>query len=62
MGVALHLLPAEAAARLRATTGTLANWRVKGCGPRFIKLGRKVLYPLAELEAWERANLKENTA
>lgn len=57
----MHLLPAEAANRLRTTIGTLANWRVRGCGPRFIKLGRKVLYPIAELEAWERKHLKENT-
>lgn len=53
----MHLLPAEAAARLRTTTGTLANLRAKGGGPRFIKLGRKVLYPVAEVEAWERKHL-----
>lgn len=58
----MNLLPTEAAARLRTTIGTLANWRVRGQGPRFIKVGRKVLYPVAEIEAWERKNLKENTA
>lgn len=26
-------------------------------GPSFLKLGRAVLYPLAELEAWDRKNL-----
>lgn len=58
----MNLLPKEAAERLRTTTGTLSNWRVRGQGPRFIKVGRKVLYPVAELEAWERKHLKENTA
>lgn len=58
----MNLLPNELADRLRVSKGTLANWRVKGCGPKFIKCGKKVLYPMAEVEAWERANMKENTA
>ena len=43
---------------MRVSVGTLANWRGTGDGPRFIKLGRKCLYPLAELEAWERERLR----
>lgn len=58
----MHLTPVEVAQRLRTTIGTLTNWRVRGHGPRFIKLGRKVLYPVAEVEAFERNNLRENTA
>lgn len=38
--------------------GTLANWRAKGGGPRFIKLGRSVLYPLNEVEAFEQDRLR----
>jgi hypothetical protein len=26
-------------------------------GPSFLKIGKAVLYPLAELEAWDRKNL-----
>jgi hypothetical protein len=30
----------EVAKLLRVTTGTLANWRVEGKGPRYVKAGR----------------------
>jgi excisionase family DNA binding protein len=58
----MNLTPQEAAERLRTSVGTLSNWRVRGEGPRFIKLGRKVLYPLAEIEAFEQRQLRANTA
>jgi hypothetical protein len=33
----------------------LQNWRVAGTGPKFWKpSARKVLYRLADVEAWER--------
>lgn len=57
-----HLTPKETAERLRVTTGTLANWRVLGQGPKFVKLGRKVLYPVAQIERYETAQLRTNTA
>jgi excisionase family DNA binding protein len=53
-----NLTPTEAAKRLRVTTGTLSNWRVQGRGPVYLKFGRKVLYPLAEIEKFERQHLK----
>jgi hypothetical protein len=48
----------EIAARYRGlvSAGTLRNWRAKGRGPPFVKVGRSVLYPLAALEAWEVEN------
>ena len=55
-----HLTPPQLAERLHRKPQTLANWRVQGDGPRFIP-GRPVLYPLAEVEAWERANTVSNT-
>lgn len=57
-----NLTPEETAQRLRITVGTLANWRVRGVGPKFIKVGRKVLYPSAKLDAYEQGQLRENTA
>lgn len=38
------------------TTGTLANWRCRGTGPHFTKLGGRVVYPIAKVEAWEAEN------
>lgn len=58
----MHLTPTELAERLRANPTTLAMWRVRGQGPKFIKAGRKVLYPLAEVEKWEADQLRQNTA
>lgn len=57
-----NLTPKETADRLRVTTGTLSNWRVQGNGPKFIKAGRKVLYPVAQVVAYETAALRSNTA
>ena len=31
---------------------TRATWRRKGLGPRFIKIGRRVFYRRAEIDAW----------
>lgn len=55
-----YLNAAELAARWAGavTTGTLANWRSKGRGPAFVKVGSKVLYPLDKLEEWERQQLR----
>lgn len=44
------------------TTGTLANWRTQKKGPPYQKLGSKVRYPIAPLEAWEAANMVANAA
>jgi len=40
----------EAAERLNIKPETLEQWRWRGCGPRFIKIGRAVRYDEAELE------------
>jgi DNA-binding transcriptional MerR regulator len=46
----------EAAPRIGVSVGTLANWRLRGLGPPFIKTpGRtgKVLYDPADIERWK---------
>jgi predicted DNA-binding transcriptional regulator AlpA len=42
----------EAALHLGVAARTLANWRVRGGGPPFSRLGRVVAYDLADLDAW----------
>lgn len=37
-------------------TGTLANLRCHKQGPPYLKVGRKVLYPVKEFEAWLFSN------
>ena len=39
------------------SVGTLRNWRSMRVGPAFVKIGKAVLYPIDELEAWDRKNL-----
>ena len=52
----------EVAARIRLEPATLAYWAVKGIGPRFAKFGRHVRYRVADVEAWEESQLREETA
>jgi len=37
----------------------LAQWRHKGIGPAFYRLGRKIVYRGADLNAWAEANRVE---
>ncbi len=37
----------------------LAQWRHKGMGPPFYRLGRKIVYLGADLNAWAQANRVE---
>lgn len=57
----LNLKPAEAAERLRVSPNTLKCWRMTGGGPRYLKLGRMVLYPVREIEAFERSHMMNAT-
>lgn len=42
----------EAAELVRAPVATLRYWRHLGTGPRSFRLGRHVVYHLAEIEDW----------
>ncbi|MFC7093511.1 helix-turn-helix domain-containing protein [Jeongeupia naejangsanensis] len=49
---AVEVPPAHAALLLRVTETTLATWRSRGGGPAYIKRGGRVLYRLADLQAF----------
>ena len=51
----------ELADRWDKSPRTLQGWRQQGKGPRYLKIGAHVLYPLEEIEAYEAANLHVNT-
>lgn len=42
----------EAAQYLRLKPATLEIWRCLGKGPAYLRLGRRVLYEVADLEAY----------
>ena len=52
------LTPEEVTDRYRGgiSVGTLRNWRAMRLGPSFVKIGKAVLYPLDELDAWDEKN------
>ena len=39
------------------SVGTLRNWRAMRIGPPFVKIGKAVLYPIRELDAWDQKNI-----
>jgi hypothetical protein len=57
------LTPEEVAARYKnaVSTKTLSNWRSAGTGPKFTKVGGKVLYALSDLAAWESERTRSET-
>ena len=50
------LTPKEAAAYCRVSVSWLANLRMDGGGPSFIKIGMKVSYRTSDLNAWLAAH------
>lgn len=45
----------EAAAYLRAAPATVNYWRATGQGPRYSKLGRRIVYTRSDLDAFVQA-------
>lgn len=48
------MTPWQASNEIGVTVGTLANWRLKGIGPCYIKLSKngRIRYPFADLQAY----------
>ena len=42
----------QVASMLGLQPNTLAQWRMTGAGPRFLRLGRRVRYRPADIETW----------
>ena len=52
----------EVAARLGVSRFTVRSWRLKGLGPRFLKMGRAVRYRPQDVDEYERQALVETQA
>jgi excisionase family DNA binding protein len=52
----------EAADYVRLAMSTLNALRTAGRGPRFIKLGRKILYDSKDLDIWLERNKRRSTS
>jgi predicted DNA-binding transcriptional regulator AlpA len=56
-------LPVEAASRhVGLSVSTLNKLRVFGGGPVFLKLGRRVAYDVADLDAWLATKRRRSTS
>jgi len=51
----------EAAGFLGLSPKTLEKYRIIGGGPRFYKLGRRVVYKTADLTEWAEARVRTST-
>jgi excisionase family DNA binding protein len=56
------LTDVEVAARLGVSRFTVRSWRLKGLGPRFMKMGRAVRYRPQDVDEYERQALVETQA
>jgi len=59
----MALRPSKAAAHvLCVAEGTLANWRVQGKGPVFVKIGGKICYRDEDLDAFIKDGVCHSTS
>lgn len=52
----------QASQLLGLSPSTLAKWRLSGTGPRYSKLGRRVVYQRGEIESWMAKHTHESTS
>ncbi len=53
-----HLNQTQLAARWNISPRTLERWRWIGDGPRYLKIGGRVVYRLEDIEAYEAGQLR----
>ncbi|MBN8661084.1 MAG: helix-turn-helix domain-containing protein [Candidatus Obscuribacter phosphatis] len=52
----------ELATVLNIPVRTLRNFRYRGGGPKFVKIGASVKYQMIDVEEWLNANKRESTS
>ena len=52
----------ETAEKTRLSERTLERHRLTGTGPKFVRLGRRVLYRREDVEEWIAANICSSTS
>jgi hypothetical protein len=53
--------PPEVAEYLHTSVAQLAQFRYRGIGPRFVKVGRRVLYRWSDVADWLDRNTMQRT-
>lgn len=57
-----YITTKELSKRWKINPNTIEHWRSAGFGPKFIRIGRKILYSLNSISEFEQMNTAENTA
>jgi predicted site-specific integrase-resolvase len=57
-----HLSQSDLSERWTISPRTLERWRWAGCGPRYLKIGGRVVYRLEDIEAYENTQAFNNKA
>ena len=52
----------QVATLLGLRPNTLAQWRMTGSGPTFVRLGRRVRYRAADIDAWIESQARRSTS
>ncbi len=52
----------QAAVVFNLSNRTMQAWRVRGCGPKFIKVGRSVRYRIGDLQEYVKRNVYQSTS
>ena len=58
----IFLTPRALADRWETKPRTLSQWRWNGRGPKFLKMGRHVLYRIEDVEAFENQRSRTSTS
>lgn len=58
----LHLSEIELGERWGVSPKTLQRWRSEGRGPKYLKLSKRVTYPMEEILSFEFASIKSSTS
>ena len=56
------LTPKDLATRWSLAPHTLSQWRWSGVGPQYLKIGKRVLYRLIDIEQFEENKLRRHTS
>ncbi|NDF11810.1 MAG: DNA-binding protein [Proteobacteria bacterium] len=57
-----YLTPTELAELWGISENTLRKWRWEGKGPRYVKLGERVVYRRNDIDAYASANIYTSTS
>lgn len=58
----IHFNQRNLANRWGVSEATLERWRTEGIGPKYLKLGGRVLYRLIDIEEYESECLRTSTS